>query len=101
MAFLYIWEFSEVLVLSDKLMAANAPGILQQAPVAIGASAASSQPFTGATKFIRVNTDSICSIVIGPSPQTATASNARMSAGSTEYFAVAPSHVLSVITNPS
>ena len=98
MAFLYIWEFSDVLALSDKLMAASAPGILQQTPVAIAAGSAQSAAFSGATKFIRVHTDVICSINIGFNP-TATAQNARLAANQTEYFGVWPGQQVAVITN--
>jgi hypothetical protein len=98
MAFLYIWEFSDVLALSDKLMAASAPGILQQTPVAIAASSAQSAAFSGATKFIRVHTDVICSVNIGTNP-VATAQNARLAANQTEYFGVWPGQQIAVITN--
>jgi hypothetical protein len=98
MAFLYIWEFSDVLALSDKLMAASAPGILQQAPVAIAAGSAQSAAFSGATKFIRVHADVICSVNIGTNP-VATAQNARLAANQTEYFGVWPGQQIAVITN--
>ena len=98
MALLYIWEFSDVLALSDKLMAASAPGILQQVPVTIGVGSAQSAAFSGATKFIRVHNDVVCSINIGFNP-TATAQNARMAAGQTEYFGVWPGQQIAVITN--
>lgn len=54
--------------------------------------------FTAATRFIRVQTDSICSISISASP-TADITKDRMSAESTEYFGVTPNHNLAVIAN--
>lgn len=57
-----------------------------------------SAAFGATTKYIRVHTDSICSILIGSNP-TATTNSKRIAANSTEYFGVAPGHKLSVIAN--
>lgn len=94
-ATLYIAEFSGGL--PDGTPVARQPALVEQT-VAIGGSATSSSAFSGDTKLIRVHTDAICSIKIGAAP-TATATAARMSADSTEYFYVLPGHKISVITN--
>ena len=99
MALLYIWEFSDTLALSDKLMAAAAPGVLQQVPVTIGAGSLQSAAFTGATRFVRLHTDVICSINIGTNPTAIANSNARMAANQTEYFAVSPGQQVAVIAS--
>jgi hypothetical protein len=72
--------------------------------VSIGVSSAASAAFSGATQLIRVHTDSICSIEIGPlnaagNPPTASNKSMRLAANSTEYLGVAPGHYLSVIQN--
>ena len=57
-----------------------------------------SNAFASRTRFIRVHTDSICSISIGADP-TATTSTARMAADQTEYFAVVGGHKIAAVTN--
>lgn len=94
-ATLYVAEFSGSAPAGVQV--AQQPALVEQT-VAIGGSATSSSAFSGDTKIIRVHTDAICSIKIGASP-TATATTARMSADSTEYFYVLPGHKISVITN--
>jgi hypothetical protein len=47
-----------------------------------------SNPFSSATKAIRVHTDAICSIAIGTNVVGATTSNMRLAANQTEYFFV-------------
>ncbi len=67
--------------------------------VAIGGSSAQSAAFNARTVIIRVHADAICSILIGGTNPTATATNARFIAGQTEYFLVTPGDKLAVITN--
>lgn len=57
-----------------------------------------STAFLPTTKFIRIHTDTACSIAVGPNP-TATVNNKRLAANSTEYFGVMPGNKLSVISN--
>jgi hypothetical protein len=59
-----------------------------------------SSAFNAATQFVRVHTDSICSITFGTNP-TATTSNRRMAADATEYFAVPAGNAFKVaaVTN--
>ena len=76
------------------------PPIVDQAPVAIAATAAPSAAFNARTRIVRLHTDVVCSIAIGPSATTtATANSARLAANQTEYRMVIPGHVVSVITN--
>lgn len=67
--------------------------------VAIGGSSAQSAAFNSLTRIIRIHTDAICSVLIGGTNPTATTSNARMTAGQTEYFVVQPGQKLAVISN--
>jgi hypothetical protein len=97
MAKAYITEFSQVG--ADNIGAQFYglwPAVAEQT-VAIG-TVTSSSAFNAQTRFIRVHVDAICSIEIGAAP-TATTSTARLAANTTEYFAVAPGHKISVITN--
>lgn len=69
--------------------------------VLIGGSSTESNPFSTGTNMIRVECDSICSILIdypAASP-VATTSDARMAANQTEYFTVFAGQVLCVIAN--
>ena len=97
MAVAYISEFA-ALANVDGCNIAMMPPLAQQT-VAIGAEA-DSNAFNASTRFIRVHVDAVCSIAIGLTP-TATTSMLRMSADSTEYFAVPlnAGYKISVITN--
>lgn len=97
MAVAYISEFA-ALANVDGCNIAMMPPLAQQT-VAIGAETDSSA-FNASTRFIRVHVDAVCSIAIGLTP-TATTSMLRMSADSTEYFAVPlnAGYKISVITN--
>jgi hypothetical protein len=76
------------------------PPLVDQTPVAIGATAVSSAAFSTLTKLVRLHTDVVCSVAIGPAATTvATANSQRMAANQTEYKMVIPGHVVSVITN--
>jgi hypothetical protein len=66
--------------------------------VAISGSSTQSNPFGGNTKIIRVHTDSICSVIVGPNP-TATTSHPRFAASQTEYIEVNPGDQLAVVAN--
>jgi hypothetical protein len=97
MAVCYISEFASIANVTGANIAMMPP--IAQQTVAIGAEA-DSNAFNAATRYIRVHVDAICSIAIGVTP-TATTSMLRMSAESTEYFAVPLNggYKLSVITN--
>lgn len=59
---------------------------------------AASNPFNAKTQFVRIHTDSICSIAFGQSP-SATTSNKRLAANQTEFFGVTAGMSVSVIAN--
>lgn len=73
------------------------PPVVSQS-VAITGSPTLGTAFQATTTFIRVHTDAICSIAIGPSP-TAVTTATRLAANQTEYFGVTPGHNISVIAN--
>ena len=98
MATLYIAEFAFIpRQTGDGVQIAQMAPIAEQT-VAIGAGSTASSAFNAATRFIRLHTDSICSIAFGASP-TATTTNARMAANTTEYFAVTAAQKVAVISN--
>jgi hypothetical protein len=68
-------------------------------PITISGSSAASAAFGKNTQLIRVHTDAICSILVTVAGSAATASNARMAANQTEYFAVIPGQTITVISN--
>ena len=75
------------------------PPELDQTPVAIGATTTPSAAFGQQTRIVRLHTDAICSIAIGPAGTVATANSQRLAANQTEYKMVQPGHVVAVITN--
>jgi hypothetical protein len=66
--------------------------------VAIGGGSQQSNPFGGGTRIIRVHSDVVCSIFIGPNP-TATTLHPRFSANQTEYMEVNAGDQIAVIAN--
>jgi hypothetical protein len=87
MAILYVTEYA--------LMGA-APNATPQMPmdpplasnaVPIGGTSTMSPFFQVGTRFVRLHTDVVCSVALGPAP-TATATGARLAANQTEYRAV-------------
>lgn len=103
MAIVYVAEYNEpVIRFGEAFPVADTPQAEQT--IAIGtASATCADPFGADTYILRVHTDAICSVTIGPlaedAAQTATADNMRMAAGTTEYFRVIPGDYISVIVN--
>ena len=103
MAVLYVSEFSQLVPSpTGQGPMAQQPSLRDQT-VAIGSgSLTPANAFLPATKFVRLHTDSICSIAFGPfSSVVATSANARMAANQTEYFGVPQSSngSVAVITN--
>lgn len=99
MATLYITEYIDIMHAPGEVQIGVEPEVTTQT-VSISGSSASSSAFNGATRFVRVHTDAICSILFGTAP-TATASKRRMAANQTEYFGVPQglSYKVAVITN--
>jgi hypothetical protein len=97
-ATLYISEYGAPTFTPYAYQAAQTPELTHQI-VAIGGSSVQSAAFSANTTLIRVHTDAICSVQIGGTNPTATATSARFIAGQTEYFIVHPGDKLAVITN--
>lgn len=101
MATLYIAEYAaEPMGANGQTLAmAQEPPVAEQTLTIAGVSAASSA-FNAKTKYIRVHTDAICSIVVDTNP-TATGAKKRLAANTTEYFGVpqGQSYKIAVITN--
>lgn len=75
------------------------PPLVEQTPVTIGVGANPSAAFSPRTRIVRLHTDVVCSILIGPVGTVATANNQRMAANQTEYKMVDPGYIVSVIQN--
>lgn len=100
MSTLYITEYAYMgQVPNTAAQMPQEPPIAEQT-VAIGSISAASANFNSKTRFIRVHTDSICSVEVGISP-TATATKGRMTANQTEYRGVPEGgqYAIAVITN--
>jgi len=99
MATLYVAEFSTIGGRSNFPVAgAQCPPLAEQTISMSGTSAQASNGFGTNTKFIRINTDAICSIAFGANPTAAT-TDMRLAANQTEYFAVIPGQKIAAITN--
>ena len=99
MAKLYISEY-KTLTRDNRghmLPGGQEPGAVEQS-VAIGGGSLQSEPFGEGTRFIRVNTDTACSLIFGDDP-VATTDAKRLPANATEYFGVQPGMKLAVIAN--
>jgi hypothetical protein len=66
--------------------------------VAIGGASAQSNPFSDATRFVRVHVDAPCRLQFGSNP-VAAATTMRMAGGATEFFEVTPGQRVAVITS--
>jgi hypothetical protein len=104
LATLYVTEYSRTASVNTNFGGRDSPAQAPQDPpnaeqlVNIAASPTLSAIFTSTTSLIRVHSDAICSIAIGPNP-TATTSQKRLAANQTEYFGVSPGTYISVIAN--
>lgn len=100
MATLYISEFTEPSIIQGGLNPVVKQPFVAEQTVAIGGSSTPSNAFNAKTGIVRIHTDAICSIEFGTAP-VAEATNARMAAGTTEYFEVplGQSFKVAVITN--
>lgn len=100
MALLYITEFSD-LPLTDTGIPdfAMTPPVVDQTPVTVSGTSATSAAFNAITRFVRLESDVVCSVAFGANP-TATTSNARLAAnGAGEYFGVVAGAKVAVIAN--
>lgn len=83
----------------NPVMAGKMPGIAEQV-VAIGATSAASDPFSDATRFIRIDADTPCYWTVGADP-TADAATSKYLGGGFEYVGVEPGHKLACIAVPT
>jgi hypothetical protein len=101
MSNLYISEYQEQGrdQMGQHVLAGREPAIATQ-KVSFTATAGTSAAFNANTSFVRIHADGIFSYKVGTAP-TATISDARVSSGVTECFAVVPGASLKVsaITN--
>jgi hypothetical protein len=100
MATLYISEYAQLgdLGSSSELLPLSLEPPLAEQTVALSGASAQSNAFGPFTKYIRVHTDAICSILVGSNP-TATTAKKRIPADHTEYFGVKPGDKIAAITN--
>ncbi len=100
MATLYVTEYARVAFDPNGPLAMPEEPPLASQTIAIGSGSVASAAFNVATRFVRLNTDAVCSVAFGNSP-TATAIVARMSANQTEYHGVPQGggYQVAVITN--
>jgi len=101
---LYVAEFAEVEIgPAGRVGQFAAQPTLAEQVVDYTAGSAQSSPFNTNTRFVRLHTDAICSVVFGTTTPTLTAAttNARMAANQTEYFGVPKGQAFKVaaITN--
>jgi len=87
MSNLYITEYARCTIdaLTD-LPCGEEPAITTQ-KVSFSGTAGTSAAFNAETRFVRIHSDSVASIIFGTSP-TATTSHPRIAAGVSEYFGV-------------
>lgn len=100
MAFLYICEYERP---QDgnafPMQVADETNVgLDQTRIANDGASTPSAAFAATTRFVRIHSDSVCSIKFGPNP-TATTSSKRMAAGQTEYYYVKPGDKVAAILN--
>lgn len=99
MATLYITEYPGIREQGGGVQAAMVPALQKQTVAISGTAASPSKAFHPDTRVVRLHTDAICSVAFGTSP-TATATDPRMAADQTEYFALPGNGLtVSVITN--
>ena len=99
MAYLFITEFKSLRKdRSGFIPQVGALPPVADQRVAISASSGQSAALNAETRIVRLESDVICSIAVGPNP-TATTSTMRLAADSPEYFFVNPTDKIAVISN--
>lgn len=100
MAICYITEYSEMPRINGQIaLVGQEPAAVAQAPLAFTGTAGLSAAFGANTKFIRLHVDGIASVKFGLAPTAVANTDARMIAGTTEFFGVVPGHKVSVVTS--
>lgn len=98
MAVLYISEYPGVPFFNGTPLSMVSEPATTDQTVAISGSSAQSSTFKNSTNIVRLNTDTICSVLFGTNP-TALTTSKRLAANQTEYFGVLPGQKVAVITN--
>jgi len=99
MAVLYVAEFVSVGGSGNfPTMAALVSPVQEQTIVVGGVSTQVATAFDSRSTFVRLHTDTACSVKFGANP-TATTANARLIANQTEYFPIVPLQKVAVIAN--
>ena len=98
MAKVYISEYQRMPTDGRAVFQGGAEPAVATQVVAIGGTSTQSAAFNTLTKFVRVHTDAICSVLFGENP-TATANSPRLAANQTDYFGVVAGQKVAVITN--
>jgi len=87
MAVLYITEYARIATDPDGNLAMSLEPPMAEQTVSITGSSTQSSAFQTATKYVRLHTDAICSVLLGQNP-TALSTSGRMAANQTEYRSV-------------
>lgn len=101
MAFLYVMELESLTIPQEGGAAqmAHVPAIAEQTLVITNvAPGVSSVGFNAKTRFVRLQTDAVCSVAWGTAP-VPTVTSMRMAANQTEYFGVTPGYKVAVLVN--
>ncbi len=95
---LYIAEFANIGRDQGQGVQLTPLAPLTEQTVTIGGSSAQSAAFNADTNFVRLCSDSVCSIAVGPNP-TATVANLRLPANTPEYFQVVAGQKIACVAN--
>jgi hypothetical protein len=98
MAILYIAEFANIGRDQGQGVQVAPLAPLAEQTVAIGGASTQGVSFGIYTNFVRLCSDSVCSIAVGANP-TASSVNLRLPANTPEYFQVTPGQKLACIAN--
>jgi hypothetical protein len=98
MAILYIAEFANIGRDQGQGVQVATLAPLAEQTVSIGGSSTQSVSFGAYKNFVRLCSDSVCSIAVGANPN-ASGVNLRLPANTPEYFQVTPGQKLACIAN--
>lgn len=99
MALLYVAEYSDIVQTVRGGTAIPQDPPIAEYTVPISGSSTQSPAFNTATRFVRIETDAICSVSVNVANPVATAANGRLAANQTEFRGVTAGNKLAVITN--
>ncbi len=97
MAILFITEYAGTSPYTGNAQIAQEPALTSQTRTISGTSAQASA-LNARTRVVRLHADTDCYVLFGTNPTAITAAGTKMIAGQTEYFGVAPSTKIAVIT---